>query len=489
MADLTIRNLTITPLELVSIQRLQGEKIRTGNLVSNVTGRFTSFINATDFSAHKLLPRADHEPHDQRDVSIHLDPFRTVQTDVRAADAAGREILRLTFRAGHRRYETDVPSPSRKSAVMKRIASDDGDDDSEEELDLTVVYIPNGAFLAIFSSAKLHAWMKQLDDAWPLPFLSIPGTHNSPTCHTALPSVRCQSVGVTEQLQNGVRFLDIRVSVNPDNDTLTLVHSVFPVSLASTKYFGDMLDDVYRFLEANPSETIFMSLKREGAGRGTDQHLSRYLRSSHVDKRPERWWTEPVIPTLGAARGRIIVVRRFALDDEMAKTCWDGRGYGIDGQNWPDNCEDGTCDGGQIRVQDFYEVTESQNIEKKIDYSRGQLERAAEREFHVPSLAEHDGNADAAAAAAAAKLPIFINFLSGSNFFNATCWPERIAAKVNPAVTEYLCIRHGEDGKGPKQLKVGAASTGIVVTDWVGANDDWDLIRCVVGWNARLQVP
>jgi 1-phosphatidylinositol phosphodiesterase len=177
------------------------------------------------------------------------------------------------------------------------------------------------------------------------------------------------------------------------------------------------------------------------------------------------------------------------LDDEVAKTSWDGRGYGIDGQNWPDNCEDGICDGGQIRVQDFYEVTESQNIEKKIDYSRGQLERAAEREFHVPSLAEHDGNADAAAAAAAAaKLPIFINFLSGSNFFNATCWPERIAAKVNPAVTEYLCIRHGEDGKGPKQLKVGAASTGIVVTDWVGANGDWDLIRCIVGWNARLQV-
>ncbi len=60
---------------------------------------------------------------------------------------------------------------------------------------------------------------------------------------------------------------------------------------------------------------------------------------------------------------------------------------------------------------------------------------------------------------------------------------------MNPAIVEYLCIRHGGDGKGPKQLKVGAASTGIVVTDWVGANGDWDLIRCIVGWNARLQLP
>ncbi|QYS98807.1 PLCXc domain-containing protein [Trichoderma simmonsii] len=478
MADLTIRNLTITPLELISVQRFQGEKKRTGNVVSNVTGAISGFINATDFSAHHILPKGD--SHDARDVSFHLDPFRTVRTDVRTADPAGREVLRLTFRAGDRRYETDVPSPSRKSAVMTRIDGDD--DDGDDALDLTVVYVPTGAFLAIFSSAKLHAWMKQLDDAWPLPMLSIPGTHNSPTCHTALPSVRCQSVGVPEQLQNGVRFLDIRVSVNTDNDTLALVHSVFPVSLTSIKYFPDMVDDIYRFLDANPSETILMSIKREGAGRGTDQHLSRYLKAGYVDKHPDRWWTEPRIPSLGQARGRIIIVRRFGLDEEIARTCWDGRGWGIDGQHWPDNCEDGTCEGGHIRVQDFYDVTESQNIERKIDYSRGQLERSAEREFHVIGP-DHDHNPDAA------LLPIFVNFLSGSNFFNATCWPERIAAKVNPAIVEYLCIRHGEDGKGPKQLKVGAASTGIVVTDWVGANGDWDLIRCIVGWNARLQLP
>ncbi|KAL7790993.1 PLC-like phosphodiesterase [Trichoderma ceciliae] len=474
MADLTIRNLTITPLELVSIQRFQGEKIRTGNVVSNVAGAIANLINATDFSAHRILPRGD--SHDQRAVSFHLDPFRLVRTDVRSADPAGREILRLTFRAGERRYETDVPGPCRKSSVLKRIDGSDADADAEPEaLELTAVYIPNGAFLAIFSSARLDAWMKQLDDAWPLALLSIPGTHNSPTCHTALPSVRCQSVAVAEQLRNGVRFLDVRVSVSTDGDALSLVHSVFSVSLTGIKYLSDLLDDVYRFLGDNPSETVLMSVKREGTGRGSDQHLSRCLKSRYVEPNPDRWWTEPRLPTLGQARGRIVIVRRFGLDDEMAKTCWQGRGWGIDAQHWPDNCEDGSCQGGHIRVQDFYDVTESQNIERKIDYSRGQLERAAE--------AQHNPDPGAA------PLPIFINFLSASNFFNASCWPERIAAKVNPAIVEYLCIRHGEDGKGPRQLKVGAASTGIVVTDWVGANGDWDLIRCIVGWNARLQLP
>lgn len=90
--------------------------------------------------------------------------------------------------------------------------------------------------------------------------------------------------------------------------------------------------------------------------------------------------------------------------------------------------------------------------------------------------------------AAGGPLPLFINFLTGSNFFNASCWPEKIAAKINPSMIEYLCTGHGAPQKQPGELTVGDAGTGIVVTDWVGNNGDWDLIRCIVGWNARLQL-
>jgi 1-phosphatidylinositol phosphodiesterase len=131
-------------------------------------------------------------------------------------------------------------------------------------------------------------------------------------------------------------------------------------------------------------------------------------------------------------------------------------------------------------VQDFYEIDQSTNIEKKIELSRKQLERAAEQVFDPKQQQQQKDKA---------KLPpLFVNFLSASNFFNAGCWPEKIAAKVNPAVIEYLCMRHGDPGKGPGKLKVGDASTGIVITDWVGNDGDWDLIRCIVGWNARLQL-
>ena len=483
MANLTIRNLTIHPLELVSVERFEAQKEQTGDAITNTLGAISGFLNATDFSSSKTVAKG--QALNKENVGVKVDPFRATETNVRTADPGGREVIRLSFRCEGGKYEVDVPSPNNKSSTMKKI-------DGGKGQELTAVYVPTGAFLAVFSSAHLEAWMRELQDEWPLQILSIPGTHNSPTCYKALPSVRCQAVGVPDQLRNGVRFLDIRVSAEPNDANLALVHSAFPVSLTGNKYLGEMLDDVYDFLARNPSETVIMSVKREGTGKGTDQQMAKHLKKNYIDKKKERWWTEPRVPRLGEVRGRIVLMRRFGLDDELKK-CHGGKGYGIDAQAWPDNCEDGKVGpDGHIRVQDFYEVTESQNVEKKIDFSRGHLERAAEQRFSVNnsnSNGNNNNNSNKEKREAAPRPPpLFVNFLTASNFFNATCWPERIAAKVNPAIIEYLCVRHGEEGKGPKKLKVGSAGTGIVVTDWVGAHDDWDLIRCIVGMNARLQL-
>jgi len=44
-----------------------------------------------------------------------------------------------------------------------------------------------------------------------------------------------------------------------------------------------------------------------------------------------------------------------------------------------------------------------------------------------------------------------------------------------------------EGPDGGEGRKVGDGSTGIVVCDWVGNNEDWDLVRCVVGMNSKLE--
>jgi 1-phosphatidylinositol phosphodiesterase len=129
-------------------------------------------------------------------------------------------------------------------------------------------------------------------------------------------------------------------------------------------------------------------------------------------------------------------------------------------------------------------VTPSE-IARKVRFAQEGLERAAEavhvcRSRGVPLLHLER--------ALPYQAPLFINFLSASNFFNTSCWPDRIAVKINPSMIEYLCMGHGSPGDGSSVDGVGDAATGIVVTDWVGHHGDWDLIRCIVGWNARLQL-
>lgn len=327
--------------------------------------------------------------------------------------------------------------------------------------------------------------MSNLKDETPLAALSIPGTHNSPTHYAALPSVRCQAVSVKDQLNNGIRFLDIRVQPQDPNNLaaegLILVHSAFPVSLTGNKYFRTLVNHLNKFLDENPTETVIISLKREGVGRATDQQLSQIL-NHHYTQDSARWFTGNRIPALGEVRGKIVVIRRFGLHDSL-KGENDGTGLYIDAESWPDNCADGVCTSGEIRVQDFYEVAESTNIEKKIAFSTDQLERAAKAVAVLP-------DSMGAASSESAKQPFFMNFLSASNFWRANCWPDRIAEKVNPVIVDFLCRRHNEStsSEHPDGASIGDGSTGIVVCDWVGVGGDWDLVRCILAMNAKLEL-
>ncbi|TGO84437.1 hypothetical protein BPOR_0505g00100 [Botrytis porri] len=472
---LTIRNLSTTPLELKSLERFESaEGKASGVNITRITRSLTGFmyLNSTPTSP-QLAEKA--ESFSRQDVSISIAPFETKATDI---EPQGNQVLRLTFETNGERYRIDTPTPLHRSTILTPLSHN-------PTYEFTGVYLPKHHFLAIFSSAKLSSWMSNLSDETPLAALSIPGTHNSPTYHAALPSVRCQAVSVKEQLNNGIRFLDIRVQPQDPNDPaaegLILVHSAFPVSLTGHKYFRDLVNHVKVFLDANPTETVIMSVKREGVGKATDQQLSQIL-NHHYTQDSTRWFTGNRIPALGEVRGKIVVIRRFGLDDSL-KGENNGTGLYIDAESWPDNCADGVCTSGEIRVQDFYEVAESSNIEKKIGYSTDQLERAAKTVAVLPEDMD-------VASTESAKQPFFMNFLSATNFWRANCWPDKIAEKVNPVIVDYLCRRHSEttSSEQPDSASIGDGSTGIVVCDWVGTDGDWDLVRCILAMNAKLEL-
>lgn len=466
---LTIRNITNTPITLKTVERFLPDPT---NNVANITSGITTLMSNVTSTVTNTTTRAaatpieGKQPYKLREVDIHIDAFQQVKTDVMAPETGKKERVRLTFECDGQRYIIATPAASNASAKFHSPAQ-------QPRHEFTGVYLPNRDFLAVYSTANMDSWMKELENDTPLSALSLPGTHNSPTCHLAPPSVRCQAVSPREQLENGVRFFDIRVQPQFPNDLskeeLILVHSAFPISLTGNKYFRDLITTVQEWLKEHPSETLVMTVKREGTGNATDEQLGRIL-LDHYAGDINHWYTEPGrIPKLGELRGKITLMRRFHIGPKL-KEQWNGRGWCIDGSNWADNTPFAANPNGLIAIQDFYEVLETENIDKKINYCTAQLERAGQCKWEPGQM--HAANEK--------PNPIYINFLSASNFWKVQTWPEKIAAKLNPAMVDWLCREHSEKSGD------GDWSTGVVVCDWVGRDGDWDLVRCIVGMNSKL---
>ena len=401
--NVTLRNISNQPLTLVLVEHFDPQEDGGVFQMSNVThslNAVTNSIGLTNNRTRRAVAQIspDAKPFATRETDIKLPPFKIVKTDIKAVVKKDKERLRLTFQTElggkHRMY---CPVPTSETASLESLAPN-------PKLRFTGIYIPDECFVALYNTSELNQWMSKLPDGIPLGALSIPGTHNAPTCHNAPPSVRCQAVSPMEQMKNGVRFFDLRVQVpepfDPGSDKLVLVHAVFPISLTGNKYFRDLYNDIVKFLKENPSETMIVSLKREGSGKGTDQQLSRILKDHYTN--PREWFTQPRVPNLGEARGKIVLLRRFVLDEPLKKE-WDGKGWGIDGHVWADNTPNSMCPSGDICVQDFYEVMEKGSIEKKIKFAQEHTERSGCCSFNM----EHQDSGK--------KYPLYVNFLSASN--------------------------------------------------------------------------
>ncbi|KAI5288046.1 hypothetical protein KEM52_001329, partial [Ascosphaera acerosa] len=494
---LTVRNLTATTVTLARIERC-GSPSRRRRFRRLRFWRRGSQSEDDD----------DEDAAEPESVFVRIAPFETCHTEI---SVSRDEHIRLTFAAFRGKHVVHIPDPA--GAGKDDDGGDDGSNGSEPCADspfqLFPVYVRARAHLALYQvAADERAWMQHLPDEWRLSALSLPGTHNSPACHRAPPSVRCQASHPTVQLEHGVRFFDLRMhplcaaddderygsgsgsgsdssgsgsgsgsssgsssgsdSGDDAEDTLVLVHSVFPISFTGKKTFRKLLGAVVEFLQANPTETVLMSIKREGPGHHTDEQLSRILHEHYVGADSDMWYSGSAIPTLGEARGKIVLVRRFNLAADLPDT---DDGFGIDGTGWADKAACATCSGETLCIQDFYEIGPDGGVDEKVQYVKDQIARAASTTHTL------DEGSDAAA-------PLFLNFLSACNFFKLRAWPKDVAAKVNPRIVEYLACEHpsGEEEGGEDA----GWSTGVLVCDWVGRRGDWDLVRSIVGMNARL---
>ncbi|CDR47320.1 CYFA0S31e00320g1_1 [Cyberlindnera fabianii] len=295
-----------------------------------------------------------------------------------------------------------------------------------------------------------ESWMGDVNDDAYISSLSIPGTHNSAACHTALPSVQCQGESVTDQLKHGVRFFDIRTSKNvlkssdDDQKDLIVCHGNFPVKLLGNVYLKDVLKDVYEFLEDHKSEVVIVSIKQEGNGSwdNDNDEFGNCIWDRFVNKDKDRWFLGTEIPRLRDARGKVVLFRRFGVKNEDRK-----REFGIDAAWWKYNCTH--HDGGKLQVQDYCEISSVDDISKKAEYIK---------ELSKSAVDHNSTNANDA--------KLFINFCSGSNFFDPNCWPSKIADGLTENKIDEAF------GKG----------SGIIVLDYA-EKDNWKLAKELIDKN------
>ncbi|MEW1551030.1 phosphatidylinositol-specific phospholipase C domain-containing protein [Streptomyces tsukubensis] len=153
--------------------------------------------------------------------------------------------------------------------------------------------------LTVARDPEVRSWMGGLGDATRLEHLTIPGTRHSAACFGP-PWAVCQDATVEQQLNDGIRFLDLRCRAT--NGAFTLHHG----EVFQNVVLGEILGDCWDFLRAHPSETVLIRIRQEYSDES--DHVFRSL----FDRYHRDWRSllrvGDSIPVLGEARGRVVVL-------------------------------------------------------------------------------------------------------------------------------------------------------------------------------------
>ncbi len=201
------------------------------------------------------------------------------------------------------------------------------------------------------------AWMARLPDYLSLSDITLPGTHDSGAVNSFFGIGQCQTLSPRSQFDAGARFLDVRLKLV--DGKLSVYHGILDMGLT----FDDFVSACSGFLAAHPGEVIVMSIKEEDAD---DPGFAGAV-NSVIDGGGSLWFTENRLPTLGEARGKIVLFSRCSKL---------GRGLPF-GNGWQDNAVFSVNNGVAARIQDHYSVVDASGIETKwreisslVDFAR-----------------------------------------------------------------------------------------------------------------------
>lgn len=180
---------------------------------------------------------------------------------------------------------------------------------------------------------NLKSWMKNIDNNTEVLRLNLAGTHDSVTKYAQFSHLsKCQNLNIYEQLCIGIRGLDIRVQSR--GSRLGMVHGVAK-AFNTPNHFGkqmdlaDVLEQCYRFLDENPSETIVFQFKND-SGKEME-HCFDILFHRYIKDNQSKWYLENRSPLMNEARGKIILIRRCKM---LQSNEYNPHNTGIDFSKW-----------------------------------------------------------------------------------------------------------------------------------------------------------
>lgn len=195
-----------------------------------------------------------------------------------------------------------------------------------------------------FPKYTMTDWLSSVSDELKVSQLSIPGTHDSGATYDVFGIGKCQSLSIPDQLNKGIRFLDIRCKYT--DGKFAIHHGPIYEHLM----FGDVLNQVISFLKDHPKETVFMRVKQEQSQVSDSTFNNTFLDSYANDSYWKNYlWdnrgNNKQNPKLEDIRGKIVVLYNVA-----------GLNFGLAYAN------------GIFNIQDNYNDNYSEKLQNVITY-------------------------------------------------------------------------------------------------------------------------
>ena len=320
-------------------------------------------------------------------------------------------------------------------------------------------------------------WITPLDDNIYVSQLSIPGTHDAATKNCNLNTGKCQDLTITQQLEMGIRFFDLRPVGSSSwggfadgGDNLYIYHGSIDCNITLQSIY----DEFNTFLDNNPGEFIITlmrweeeSLQLNGETR-FNEDMNKFVQTDRYKKHALPLDKVKHDVTVGEMRGKILNIMRpnqgtnpdgyFATTAPVGMTFISGFpgshatgtqqayckpkyvNYGSD--QWRSHTD------WIVYCQNYYEVpNNSTEIENKVEAIKTYLKHAQSQ-------------------AAAGSNVWVINHCSG--YLGSVAVGDvykALANRVNPEIYKYI-LQQATDAAG-NYKPVG--STGIMLMDFVGS--------------------